>query len=268
MKVAICYSGMLRGFEDFIQNHIDYLISKHDCDIYLNFWDVFGYGLQPYSKYTTKNHYRFTGFHGENKSKIEIVPIIESDLIDDGTKNRIIEKLKPKDYIFDSFSTMEPFFQEKEKYFINKWEIKIEDGVQFPVLLMMNVMGMYYRIYKCGEMVKNSGIEYDVVLRNRTDTLFTDNVILQKPEKNTIYTNSIQSWTEAVNDTFLYGDMDVMFNYHKLYLNLFSMWEEIPVWNSSEHFLYKYLIKNNININSDFTMSTHSEGSYKIKKIK
>jgi len=268
MKVAICYSGMLRGFEDFIQNHIDYLISKHDCDIYLNFWDVFGYGLQPYSKYTTKNHYRFTGFHGENKNKIEIVPIIESDLIDDETKNRIIEKLKPKDHIFDSFSTMEPFFQEKEKYFINKWEIKTEDDVQFPVLLMMNVMGMYYRIYKCSEMVKNSGIEYDVVLRNRTDTLFTDNVILQKPEKNTIYTNSIQSWTEAVNDTFLYGDMDVMFNYQKLYLNLFSMWEEIPVWNSAEHFLYKYLIKNNININSDFTMSTHSESSYKIKKIK
>jgi hypothetical protein len=267
MKIAICYSGMLRGFEGFIQNHNDFLLSKYDCDIYLNFWDVFGYGVQPYSKYTSKNHYRFTGFHGENKNKIEIVPITESDLIDDETKNRIIEKIKPKDYVFDSFSSMEPFFEENEKILYRRWNVN-EKGLELPALLIMNVMGMYYRIYKCGEMVKNSGIHYDVVLRNRTDTLFTNELIIQKPQKNTIYTNSVQSWTEAINDTLLYGDMDVMGRYQKLYLDLFSLWNETQITNSAEHILYKYLIKNNFLINSDLEMLTHNDNVYKIRKTK
>ena len=74
---------MFRNFNETIENHMEHLYSKYDCDIYLNFWDVFGYGVQPYSKYTSKNHYRFTGFHGENKNKVEIIPITESELIDD-----------------------------------------------------------------------------------------------------------------------------------------------------------------------------------------
>lgn len=267
MKVAVCYSGMLRGFEDYIQNHMDFLLSNYDCDIYLNFWDVFGYGVQPYSKYTTKNHYRFTGFHGENKNKVEIIPITESEFIDNETKNRIINKLNPKDYVFESFITLEPFFEEKEKYFYDKWDIN-NQSLQLPALLMMNVMGMYHRIYKCGEMVRNSGVNYDVVLRNRTDTLFNAPIILQQPEKNTIYTNSVQSWPEAVNDTLLYGDMEVMEKYQNMYLELFSLWEEIAVWNSAEHLLYKYLMKKNLTINSDLEMLTHNDNSYKIRKSK
>ena len=267
MKVAVCYSGMLRGFEDFIKNHHDFLLSKYDCDIYLNFWDVYGYGVQPYSKYTSKNHYRFTGFHGENKNKIEVIPITESELIDDETKDRIISKLKPKDFVFDSFVSMEPFFEEKEKYFYKRWDLD-SMSLQLPSLLMMNVMGMYYRIYKCGEMVQNSGVKYDIVVRNRTDTTFTSELILQKPEPNTIYTNSVQSWPEAVNDTLLYGNMDVMWKYQKMYLDLFSLWDEVAVWNSAEHLLYKYLKTNNFIINSDLSMMTHNENTYKLWKSK
>ena len=90
----------------------------------------------------------------------------------------------------------------------------------------------------------------------------------QQPEKNTIYTNSVQSWTEAVNDTLLYGNMEVMEKYQNMYLELFELWEEVAVWNSAEHLLYKYLMKKNLLINSDLKMLTHNDNSYKIRKPK
>ena len=62
--------------------------------------------------------------------------------------------------------------------------------------------------------------------------------------------------------------MDVMGKYQKMYLDLFSLWDETQITNSAEHILYKYLIKNNFLINSDLEMLTHNDNVYKIRKTK
>jgi hypothetical protein len=260
MKVAVCYSGMIRGFLDNIENHKEFLLSKYDCDVYLSFWDVYGYGYLPFSRYKSDKHIRFD-IHG---NKTETIPITKSDLIEESVKNEIVERLSPKDFIFESFKSYEPTIEEKEKPLMVKYNYT-ETECSIGQLLAWNTMGGYYRIYKCGEMVKNSGIQYDAVVRMRPDSILEDVVTLQKPEKGIIYGNQHASWSDNVlNDSLLYGDMESMEIYRDMHNHLIDVFHNTQgPGQSAEHLLYVYLTSMGLKINKDLFAPTHSYHNYR-----
>ena len=69
MKIAVCYSGSIRVFLDLIDTHIEHLLSKFDCDVFLETWNVYG--------------------NGGHKLKYEA---LENDIISEEDKNIIFDK--------------------------------------------------------------------------------------------------------------------------------------------------------------------------------
>ena len=216
MKIAICYSGMFRNFQKHVDNHIEHLISKYDCDVYLSFWDVYGFGTCLI------------------KSAIK-----DNDFISEQVKQEVLNKLQPKNFEFESYSELDKFFESEG--------IKYDEGSDIAPYCK-NVLSMYYKIHKCGEMVKNSGIDYDIIIRLRSDIFFYEDLILQSPKENTVYHPAIYSWGSAMNDQLVYGNKEVMYVYHDLYNKLHDIWEQGTSRGAPEHFLTNYIIRNNISM--------------------
>lgn len=215
MKMAICYSGMFRNFQNNIDNHIEHLISKYDCDVYLSFWDTHGFNTVS--------------------TKFDSIP---NDNIDIESKNKILKKLNPKNFEFESYSQLENFFELESK--------KYSDSEYPP--FCKNILSMYYKINRCGKMVKYSNVDYDLILKLRSDILFAEDLILQSPKENTVYHPAIYSWESAMNDQLVYGNKEVMYVYHDLYNKLHEIWEQGTSRGAPEHFLTNYIIRNNISM--------------------
>jgi len=263
MKVAVCYSGMIRGFLNNIENHKKFLLSQYDCDVYLSFWDVYGYGYLPFSRYKSDKHIRFN----MKENRCEVIPITESDLIEDSVKKEIINRLNPSNYIFDSFVDYEQTLKEREQPLIEKYGYS-ETNCNIGQLLAWNTLGGYYRIYKCGEMVKNSGVEYDAVVRMRPDSILENIVMLQKPEKGIIYGNQHATWgDDTINDSLLYGNMESMEIYRNMHNHLIEIFHmTMGPGNAAEHLLYVYLKNMGLKINKDLYAPTHSYPNYREKE--
>jgi hypothetical protein len=263
MKVAVCYSGMIRGFLNNIENHKKFILSYYDCDVYLSFWDVYGFGYLPFSRYKSDKHIRYN----MEENKLEIIPFTESDLIDESVKKEIVDRLNPVNYIFESFTSYEPTLTERERPLIEKYGYS-ETNCNIGQLLAWNTLGGYYRIYECGEMVKNSGIKYDAVVRMRPDSILEDVVNLQTPDKGIIYANQHSSWgSDAINDSLLYGDMESMEIYRNMHNHLIDIFHQTQgPGNAAEHLLYVYLTNMGLKINMDLNTPTHSYHNYREKE--
>jgi hypothetical protein len=85
---------------------------------------------------------------------------------------------------------------------------------------------MHYKIYKCNQLVIESGKKYDIILRLRPDHHFTKRVEFKPTETNTFFTSLQPARCSAtgINDQIAYGDIDSMTKYS----NLFSVWKELP----------------------------------------
>ena len=264
MKVAICYSGMIRGFLKNIENHQKFLLSKYDCDVYLSFWDVYGFGYLPFSRYKSDKHIRFN----MEKNICEVIPIIQSDLIEDEVKNEIIKKINPTNYIFVNLKLYEPILSEREQPLMDRYNYT-ETGCSIGQLLVWNTMSGYYRINKCWEMVESSGVKYDVVVRMRPDSILENDVILQSPEDEVIYSNKYASWgDDTVNDSLLYGNMRSMKIYSNLHHNLIDVLHKTHgPGQAAEHLLYVHLTGEGLKINKDMYNPTHSNCAYREEKL-
>jgi hypothetical protein len=194
MRYAILYSGHLRTLLDTIDNHKKCIVDYDMCDVYLNLWDGWGNG------YVLKE-YQFE----------------DSDLITDKVKNFLIEKIKPKFYEFQIYSEVHDEISEVMKL----QETRNNSNK------IRNVISMYYKLQRGFTHIKNSGIEYDGILRIRPDTFLINSIELFKPKKNTLYTSLEPRWClngNGVNDQLGFGDMDTMYNYCGVYSELCNMW--------------------------------------------
>ena len=228
MKIALCYSGMVRNFIDLIPNHKKFLLSQYDCDVYLNFWDIYG----TYTPY---------GINDGIYSKQHIPPTYDTNYISNSHKEQIINELKPINYCFESYSNAKHLFLEK----INKYQ----PDFNIPPN-MNNISSMFYKIYQCGEMVKQSNINYDVIIKIRADLTFYDKLIISSIEPNTIYGSSHYSQQGELSDIFFYGDPISMHTAYKMYFKLEDFWDKGHIYKSPENILYNHVFNNyNININ-------------------
>ena len=217
MKIAVCYSGMFRNFQNNVDNHIEHLISKYDCDIYLSFWDAHGFNIVT--------------------TKFDSIP---NDGVDTESKNKILKKLNPKNFEFELYPELENFFESEGK--------KYRDSEHPP--FCKNILSMYYKINRCGEMVNDSNVDYDLILRLRSDILFSEDLILQLPKENTIYSPIKSSWDQSMNDQIIYGNKEVMGIYHNLYNKLPEIWMGWVSHATPEALLFHHMKKNNISMES------------------
>ena len=109
---------------------------------------------------------------------------------------------------------------------------------------------MYYKINRCGEMVKDSNVDYNLILRLRSDILFSEDLILQLPKENTIYSPIKSSWDQSMNDQIIYGNKEVMSIYYNLYNKLPEIWMGWVSHATPEALLFHHMKKNNISMES------------------
>lgn len=215
MKIAVCYSGFIRIFKDLIDNHIEYLLSNFDCDVFLDTWNVYGNGGHTL-KYESSENDTITNFDIEN----------------------IVSKINPINYNFEDYFNMEKFFIENEK--------KYYEGYPY----VRNILSMFYKIKSCNDMMLKQNKKYDLVLRLRCDHKFISNVEFDILSENTLYTNGLNMWSDnVVNDQFFYGKQDVMNKATNVYSRLDSLFKDGYIKQSPEYLFFLSLKQENILIN-------------------
>jgi hypothetical protein len=192
MKIAICYSGMVRNLFDVIDSHKKYIFGMHDCDIFFHFWDILGKSKQ-----------------GWRETDVDTTRLTIDEQIS------IVSLLNPKQYTFERFSTKETYFSELG----NKLdEVPIDTNPK-------NVVSMYYSIQQAHinllKHIQLTNTKYDAVIRIRPDILFSKTVNVCKPVENKIVVPKINSW--PINDHFAIGTLNVMNIYAGIYSDMISV---------------------------------------------
>jgi hypothetical protein len=205
MKVAVCYSGFMRTFPKVFDNHYNMLLKNYDCDLYFSFWDVWGNGSLWKHDYT------------------------DSDVVTDEDKKQILELYKPKEYEFESQTEFGRILDEMLKNNVR----------EFPYC--SNILSMHYKINKVVNMVDKSGVDYDIVLRIRTDHNFIKPFKFKETKKDIFYTSTwpVRCNGTGMNDQVAYSDLDTM----KKYAGFFDKWDVmnkgrnccVPEWMLKEY---------------------------------
>jgi hypothetical protein len=190
MKIAIIISGLPRCYKEGYEELKKWFLDKYDCDIYIHTW------------YDTKTTFKT----GHNFSLNKDYKFTEEDY------QNILELYQPKNYTF----------QKPIPFDVNGIISKL--GVKLNVSL-----SSFYSLQHSFNLIKESGIEYDYIIRTRFDLKFTDLVVESCPlisniteldpnQVNLVDYNSEDYRRLNVNDLFAIGGYDVM----KIYHNLFS----------------------------------------------
>lgn len=240
MKIAVCISGQARNYEKGYQELKKWFLDKYDCDIYIHTWK---------DKKIVRNNFdeNFTPSHSYE--------------LNDNDFNRILDLYKPKAHYFQHPI---PFDVNDIKGILNR--------------RLNNLLSAAYSIQACYDLVKESGIKYDLVIRYRFDLRFTDwvypdcqfltDITQLDPNQVSVFEyDQIEGFGDSrpgeIDDLFAVGGMDVM----EVYSNYFSWilyyqfidesgyWDwllglvEDPDKMVAESYLKYHLVKNNIPIN-------------------
>jgi hypothetical protein len=226
MKIAALVSGHLRTFIDNYPSWEEHFLSKYDCDVYVDLWDGYGGG-------------------GHN---LQYTPI--EDRIDSQDIGKIWELYKPTNLYIENFKNISPYFLSREKKWIN----------QAPPYIS-NICGMWYKIYNG---LKKIPVEkYDATVRLRPDHLFTGDLVLTKPESNTIYCDNSYSWdNETASDQFFYGDYSSMQKTCTFFEHFDEIYTEEVHPNAPEYTFFKYIKS------LDITVDLSPYRVFKINRVK
>lgn len=115
-----------------------------------------------------------------------------------------------------------------------------------------NQVPMYYKMWRCNEMVKDSDIEYDLVIRTRFDHIYATPLDIYQlyeatKSKKTIYTyiDPLPQYPGWLYDGLAMGTPEVMNTYSELYLDLYNQALESNDW-VSHVLLRDYITKNSL----------------------
>lgn len=212
MKVALCFSGNIRDLNE-TKNFWRDLIKQYDMDIYASFWDIENEELGD-----TLNN--FLKIYTPKKYEVENYMVFKET-------TQSIASLH-----IQAPTIITPTFQESSKAF-----------GQLP---------MYYKVWKANMLSKQLGIEYDLVIRARIDTVLDNQFKLVINDA----LNVPMGWmmvpslphSDGINDCFAYGKPKVMDYYSFV---LFQMMEYLKDGHYAfppEHFLSVHFSKIHIPI--------------------
>lgn len=184
MKVAISFHGQPRFYKQAFKQWKRY-IDELNADVYIHTWwgeDMVGelYPCAPHAK---------PHLHDEDM------------LVRDNVVKEIQELYKPKGFDYDSYKTFET----------PEWATK---GTNIE-----HAAFQFYTQYRSKELVKESGIQYDVVIRARMD-IYIGVPLLMDVIPNVINTASCTPYMDAPNDLFSISDLSTFEKISDVYLNL------------------------------------------------
>ena len=100
--------------------------------------------------------------------------------------------------------------------------LKIENKRSMNLTVRNNktvATGMFYKIFNCFHMLKESSQAYDAVIRMRPDSFFNSKIKISELG-NYIYVSGIEKKVRWIEDTFAYGNFHNMEVYSSLFLEL------------------------------------------------
>lgn len=235
MKVAISISGLPRCYKEGYEELKKWFLDKYDCDVYIHTW------------YDTKTKFKT----GHNFSFNKDYQFTEEDY------QNILELYQPKNYTF----------QKPIPFDANSLTSKF--GVKLNVSL-----STFYSLQHSFNLIKESGIHYDYIIRTRFDLKFTDyispectflkDIFLLDPNQLNYfqYSDDPSVRISEIDDLFAVGSLNVMNVYCNTFsyiLNYLYMNEEYKEWldnlvEEPEHLVNEsllkfHLLKNNISLN-------------------
>jgi hypothetical protein len=207
MKVALCFSGHIRDLNE-TKNFWTDFIKKYEVDVYASFWDV------------------------------------ENDNTGDSLKN--FEKIyTPKRVEIENYEIFKNTTQDIASLYIDVPEKmgKFVDMVTRP----FGHLPMYYKIWKANLLTKQLGIEYDLIIRTRTDIVLDEKFELKLNDCLNVPMGKVENYTFSgnygINDCFAYGRPKIMDYYSFLYLQLMQYLHEGHYVFPPEHLLSVHFSK-------------------------
>ena len=247
MKVAICISGLPRNYKQGFKELKKWFLNKYDCDIYIHTWYDIESVFETGHDYLEKKTYSFT----------------QKDY------DKILTLYKPKAH---EFQIPIPFDETDIRGSHLKYKLH-------------NILSAAYSIQACYNLVKESGIEYDYIIRYRFDLQFTKYVspkcIFLKdisqldPFKYNCFKypdiNGFPQRTSEIDDQFIVSGpqvAEVYANYFSYILNYIYMDQEYGEWlktvtttadkTVAESLLkWHVILKNNIEVNYVESLTEH-----------
>lgn len=212
MKVALCFSGHMRDLHE-TKNFWVELIKKYDIDVYASFWDIENTELGDTIK-------EFEKVYSPKRLEVESYEVFKQT-----TQNLASLHIQSPDVI-------SPFFQNTTKQF--------------------GQLSMYYKIWRANMLSKQLGIEYDIVIRARIDTVLDEQFELKLNSYLNVPMGKIRNYTFSnnygINDCFAYANPKIMDYYSFLFLQMMEYLNSGHYAFPCEHFLSVHFSKIKIQI--------------------
>ena len=212
MKIALCFSGFIRDLEE-TKSFWKELIQKYDIDIYASFWDNENVELGD-----TLNN--FLTIYTPKKYEVESYKIFKQTTQDIASLN--VES--PKNLLVHLQDSSKAFGQ----------------------------LSMYYKIWKSNMLTKQLGIEYDLVIRARTDVVLDEHFEIIQNNMLNIPMGWMSCYSfkdsDGINDCFAYGTPKIMDYYSFIFLQMMEYLKDGHYIFPPEHFLSVHFSKVHIQI--------------------
>jgi hypothetical protein len=212
MRVALCFAGHMRDLNE-TKNFWTALIKKYDIDVYASFWDIENPDLGDTIK-------EFEKVYTPKRLEVESYDIFKQTTQDFASMN------------IESPQLLAPFFQQTSKAF--------------------GQLSMYYKVWRTNMLSKQLGIEYDIVIRARIDTLLDENFELVQNNMLNVPMGKmmVPSFpnSDGINDCFAYGNSKIMDYYSFIFLQMMEYLKAGHYLFPPEHFLSVHFSKIRVEI--------------------
>ena len=179
MKIALCFSGMPRFIRECYDSYNENILSKHDVDVFYYLWNDVTTAKYDSTNPDNKN-YQY------NPSKID----------------DFINLYKPKDGFFADYT-------DDYDLYLKNYVKKYKDPMRRFNSINWKTISMFQGI-EGADLIRQryqhiSKINYDVVIRCRTDILLYSEIDFTKMVQNTV-NMSVANASGGINDTFWFSD--------------------------------------------------------------
>ena len=212
MRIALCFSGQMRDLNE-TKNFWTELIKKYDMDVYASFWDI----ERPELGDTIKE---FEKIYTPKRLEVESYDIFKQTTQDIAS----LHVDPPKSLLVNLQQSSKAFGQ----------------------------LSMYYKVWRANMLSKQLGIEYDLVIRARIDTVLDDKFeIVQNNMLNVPmgwYACMAFRCSDGLNDCFAYGTPKIMDYYSFIFLQMMEYLNSGHYAFPPEHFLGVHFSKIKVGI--------------------
>ena len=211
-KIALCLSGLIRDIDYNKQFWIN-LIDKYDIDVYGSFWD----------DENTK--------HGD-------------------TINNLKSIFNFKELEFEKYSNFKKSTLDVISPYITPPTELLPELIDYAKKL--HTLSMWYKVWKANMLSKNLNIEYDIVVRGRTDIFIDTDLDIKLNNYLNLPSGKVKTdgWenSEGVCDIFGFGKPKLMDYYSSTYLNIMEYVNQGHYMIPPENLLKVHLSRADINI--------------------